>query len=157
MKKTFCMAITVMLLLSGIPSVVFSSTIYTWDIDSIEEGVWSYSSVVSDEGELLDAGSYEITIESTGEANFPFFRIDIHDQDGFIISDVTFDESDSGSYFLPFELTDSSIIDIHFFSYVLPGAETAALTGHLNSVPLPASMFLLGSGLFALTVLRKRK
>ena len=155
MKKTFCMAIMVMLLLSGIPSVVFSSTIYTWDIDSIE-GIWSYSSIVPDDGVQLDAGSYEITIENTGEANFPFFRIDIHNQDGFRITDVTFDDSESGVYVLPFELTDASVIDIHFFTYVLPD-ETAAIAGQLNSVPLPASMFLLGSGLFALTVLRKKR
>lgn len=155
MKKTFCMAIMVMLLLSGIPTAVFSSPIYTWDIDSIE-GVWSYTSVVPDDGMSLDAGLYEITIENTGEANFPFFRIDIHDQDGFLISDVTFDDSDAGAYVLPFELTDTSVIDIQFFTYVLSG-ETAELTGQLNSVPLPASMFLLGSGLFALTVLRKKR
>jgi hypothetical protein len=154
MKKTFRMAIMVMLLLSGIPSVVFSSTIHTWEIDSIE-GLWSYTSVVPDDGLSLDAGSYEIRIQNTGEANFPFFRIDIHDQDNFLISDVTFDDSGTGSYVLPFELNDSSIIDIQFFTYVFPG-ETAQLTGQLNSVPLPASMFLLGSGLFALTVLRKR-
>ena len=167
MKKKMCMAIAVIVLLVGIPASGFSALIYSDEFDAT--GVYVN---FLDFGNVSE-GSYLLTIDdisgvepgflglvflfNTGTNNF--FDNILYLNQAQTHDNLSFDlDGESTLSATIFGLTNLNT-DSYFTASSVPPSffETSSFSVQLSSVPVPATLLLLGSGLFALTALKRRK
>lgn len=155
MKKKMCMAIVAMVLLVGVPASGFCDLVY-----SRAGGILGTEWVGYDFTADVSPFTYEATLTDISASpyfGFDFLFLQIATDHLMVYSPV---DLDAGSTSITFGVSPGENVHALIFGAgqnVVDGFNSGSYLFQVNSVPVPATLLLLGSGLFALTALKRRK